>query len=263
VEKDRFIEEQIGHLDEILAMRDRIADLDASLREAHPVAAVESGAFYVFDIDPRTGRYHFIMEHPTPTPIPDGVLAAFPLDFYHGKAAAVIDAKHLPDPDRRVMVFHEFVHCHQWNTCERDLRERLSVEKQQMNVNNYMWELNYPFPYADEFFVRETAILNEMPDDGARRRYAEYHARMKARLSETDYEYMVWQEWKEGYARYVENKIRKRLNGDVSRDDMTPPYDRVTFYETGSRYIGLLLETDAAMGLEELFRAMMNPGEVL
>jgi len=35
---------------------------------------------------------------------------------------------------------------------------------------------------------------------------------MRKYLKNHDYEYMIWQQWKEGFARYIENKIRNTLN---------------------------------------------------
>lgn len=34
---------------------------------------------------------------------------------------------------------------------------------------------------------------------------------MKDTLTTPDYEYMVWEEWKEGFARLIENRIRNNL----------------------------------------------------
>jgi hypothetical protein len=68
-----------------------------------------------------------------------------------------------------------------------------------------MWELNYPFPYASETFISKTKELDNGYDIGT------YHNEMKTEINEKDFEYMIWQEWKEGYARYIENLIRERL----------------------------------------------------
>jgi len=188
-------------------------------------------------------------EHPTPFPISFDIQAAFPLSFYDEKAAAVLTEKTLGNPERHVVVFHEFVHCFQWETCERELRKELEIEKQQRELNNFSWEIDYPFPYNDDFFVRMTSEMVSFED---------YHAKMKEYLKVTDFEYLVWQEWKEGFARYVENLMRGELKMDLKRNTLSPPYDRVSFYELGSRYVDLLVEEDSTLGsrLDKLFYTM-------
>ena len=109
-----------------------------------------------------------------------------------------------------------------------------------------MWEMNYPFPY-------ETVGLYDISD------LINYHKNMKEYLKETDFEYMIWQEWKEGFARYVENLVREELKTDKNINTLNPPFDRISFYEIGSRYIKLLLENDKTINgdLEKLFYTMM------
>jgi hypothetical protein len=59
---------------------------------------------------------------------------------------------------------------------------------------------------------------------------------LKRRLTQDDYEYMVWVEWKEGFARYVENRIRLRYNLEPNLAGRDPPYDRVTLYYGGEKF---------------------------
>ena len=65
---------------------------------------------------------------------------------------------------------------------------------------------------------------------------------LASHLGLRDYEYLVWQEWKEGFARYIENRIRARLGLDPNRFGAEEPYNRITFYVGGSDYISLLVE---------------------
>jgi hypothetical protein len=71
---------------------------------------------------------------------------------------------------------------------------------------------------------------------------------------------MIWQEWKEGYARYIENLIRERLGVNKNSKVLTAPFDRVCFYEIGSRYIEIMIKNDRGLkgNLEALFYNMMN-----
>jgi hypothetical protein len=82
---------------------------------------------------------------------------------------------------------------------------------------------------------------------------------MKNILQETDFEYMIWQEWKEGYARYIENMIRKYLSWQLNINKLETPFNRVHFYEIGSKYIELLINNEVELGndIKELFNKMI------
>jgi len=65
-----------------------------------------------------------------------------------------------------------------------------------------------------------------------------------------DYEYMVWQEWKEGFARFIENRIRRKLDLSENHDGREEPFDRVVFYEGGAGFLELLGIQDPRMTIE-------------
>ena len=73
---------------------------------------------------------------------------------------------------------------------------------------------------------------------------------------------MIWQEWKEGFARYIENKLRRKLELEERRGPLTPPFDRVTFYTGGALFISLLVEEDESLeeDIEALFQRMAVHG---
>ena len=60
---------------------------------------------------------------------------------------------------------------------------------------------------------------------------------LKQHLSEIDHEYLVWVEWKEGFARFIENEIRSRYGIEANEGGKDAPYNRVTFYFGGERFI--------------------------
>lgn len=240
-------------VDRIYSLHDKIKDLDASLECLYPIAIVDNNVYYVFDVGQKGNSYEFILQHPAPAWLPDGVMAAFPLDFYDDKIAAIISAKELANPDNDVTVYHEFVHCYQWDNFEQKIKQKLAIAKQ--NLINPMWEIDHPFSYEDDVFVSSTTELNDAKQLDV---FKKYHEKMKKHLSVTDFEYMVWQEWKEGYARYAENLIRENQLMKKNTQDLLAPYDRVSFYEIGSRYIELLIKNDDTlkMDLEKLFYTM-------
>jgi hypothetical protein len=74
-------------------------------------------------------------------------------------------------------------------------------------------------------------------------------------LSLNNLEYMIWQEWKEGLARYMENMIREKPGIKINSKILEPPFDRVCFYEIGSKYIETLINKNIELkdNLEEMF----------
>ena len=240
-----------NNIKRVYGLHERIKDLDKTLEHVYPIAVLDGDIFYIFDS--KANRYEFVMEHPTPFPLPEGIMAAFPLDFYDNKIAAIICAKELENPDNDVFVYHEFIHCYQWNSCEPRIKQELTIAEQQ--ADNPMWEIDHPFPYEDDIFV---SLTTELKNAKQLEPFTKYHKKLKEYLNETDFEYMVWQEWKEGYARYVENLIREKLAMKKNINDLSAPFGRVHFYEIGSRYIELLIKSDSTLNtdLEKLFYTM-------
>jgi hypothetical protein len=248
-ENVEFIEKQLSLIDNICKLHEEIKGLDKSLEQLYPIAVVDNNVFFVFDLDYTGKKYEYKMECPSKMEIPVGVLAAFPLEFYENKISAVIFPEALENIEYNVFIFHEFVHCFQYNYYEMDIKKTLHVAQDAMERQDYMWELNYPFPYDDEGFIKRTFELNKGYN------IKKYHKEMKGELKEKDFEYMIWQEWKEGYARYIENLVRAKLGLKRESKIMTLPFDRVCFYEIGSRYIETLLNNDISIknDLKKLF----------
>ena len=58
---------------------------------------------------------------------------------------------------------------------------------------------------------------------------------------------MVWQDWKEGLARYLENRMQEERGLPVNTYGDEPPYDRIAFYNGGAQLIAYLLRTNPAL----------------
>jgi hypothetical protein len=159
-----------------------------------------------------------------------------------------------------VMIFHEFIHCAQADCCEQKLKSGLSVARQAQETGDHMWEVNYPFPYEDDDFSEIYAIFLEGAAEGDMDTVLRCRTFLKETLNTPDYEYMVWQEWKKGFARLIENRIRKKLELEENRGRIEPPYNRVTFYEGGAQYISLLFKDDKDLekDIEALFHKMLG-----
>jgi hypothetical protein len=258
MDDNSFIERQINFMDEIIKMHGDIKNIHITLGRLYPITVINNGYFFVFDIQEAGNKYEFKLKTELPIHLKTfsgDILAAFPIEFYGDRSSAVISNNILENPENYPTIFHEFVHCFQGHNGEADIRKELSVEKQERAKQNYGWEINYLFPYDSEYFITKTI---ELSNSLAYENMVQYHKDMKAYLQETEFEYMVWQEWKEGYARYVENLIRKEFGSNMVSGVWSQPFDRSFFYEIGSKYIEMLTKIDKKLSnnIEELFYRM-------
>ena len=247
--KTKFIEIQLISIKQIFKIFEKINNLDKSLEQLYPIAVVENNVFFVFDLNLSGNQYEYKMDFPSQMILPNEILAAFPLEGYDGKMAAAVTHKAFDNIEGIVFIFHEFVHCFQYYHYEMKIKETLTIAQEAEKKHDYMWELNYPFPYNNEEFIRKTMELNNGYD------IRKYHTELKIILNEKEFEYMIWQEWKEGYARYIENMIREKTGIKRNRKILKPPFDRVCFYEIGSKYIEVLINRKIELknNLEKIF----------
>ncbi|HSA95931.1 MAG TPA: hypothetical protein VLJ16_07765, partial [Acidobacteriota bacterium] len=232
------------------------APLDPALEKVYPVAIVENKTFFVFEPVPEQRVYRLALTAPDTYDVPVGVRAAMPLAFWEGRIACVVTPEVFGQPDGYVFIFHEFVHCAQWYGGETKLKEGLSIFREAMQKKDYSWELKYPFPYTDPDFVRSyRALLNAWERDDAAAAAA-LREELYRSLSPQDWEYLTWQEWKEGLARNLENAMRKAAGLPENVYGAITPYDRVTFYVGGDKFIRFLERTGSKAGkdLESLYR---------
>ena len=226
------------------------------LEDLYPVAVVEGEVFYVFEVKETGGPYELVKTARPPMIVPEGVRAAFPLDFYDNRMACVVTGEVFDDLSGYATIFHEFIHCAQMADCELELKAKLTVAQDAEAAEDYMWELAHPFPYEDETFEEVYALFLERAAAGDEAAVTRCRAFLREVLNAQDFEYMVWQEWKEGFARYIENRVRAKLELDLRVSPAVPPFDRVTFYEGGARYIALLVAEDPE--LEEDIKVLFH-----
>jgi hypothetical protein len=245
-----------SQLQTVFEVQDGIRDLHPFLERVFPIALVDEGRFLIYDCEPGRRRYAFVREAPTPMPIPRGVRAAFPLESYGGRMACVISDDVFAEPDGVVTIFHEFVHCQQGESCEPRLKQRLGVARRAQAAGDPMWELEHPFPYTATNFV---GLYEAFLDTRTLEAAEAVRGRLRRVLEEQDHEYLVWQEWKEGFARFIENRIRGRLGLPENHGGRVRPFDRVAFYAGGAHLIGLLGARDAGtiVEIERLFERML------
>ncbi|WP_346935595.1 hypothetical protein [Clostridium sp.] len=206
------------------------------------MAVVEEEYFFIFDLSEDNKCYEFKGEYKAPMTVPEKVLASFPLDFYDMKPAAVVSKDAFNTLEGYIFIFHEFVHCYQWEQGDNEIRETLEIAKIAKEKNDFMWELNHPFPYEDKVFINEASKLEVVDERLQCRDIMEYHKKMKKHLNHIDFEYMIWEEFIEGFARYIENLVRERFQVNLNSNRLETPFSRVIFYELGIRSISAILK---------------------
>ncbi|HHU78508.1 MAG: hypothetical protein ACOX27_02490 [Caldicoprobacterales bacterium] len=231
----------------ILTMLAKLREFQSGVQNVHqlfsfsyPITIVKDDLFHIYDVTLNGNEYKLIKTEPCHFPIPHGVRAAFPLERYGDKISAIITEEVFDTLDGFITILHEFVHCAQYNQCEMELRKQLAISEYYRKENNYMWEITHPFPYDDQTFIGLFEQYISALDDFDISRAEMIRTRLSTELKKADFEYLAWQEWKEGFARFIENKIKARLNVETNHKGREKPYNRISFYESGSKYISLI-----------------------
>jgi len=242
----------------VMEIQGEIKDIHPFLGVVHPVAVLEEDHLYIFDVDTSDWEYRFQSKEPVPFPMPKGIRASFPLSCYEGKPACIVSRDVFDSLEGIILIFHEFIHCGQYHTCELRLKETMEIARIAAENNDYSWELNHLFPYEDTVFVSNYTSFLDALSRNDQEAINEYRARLKRGLTQVDFEYMVWQEWKEGFARLIENRIRSRYGLPPNEYGKDQPYHRITFYYGGTEYIDYLVrgEDDLLDDVESLFQRL-------
>ena len=242
-------------LEKFVALQKKVSDIHPCLMEHQPIAIVYKDSLLIFDFDIETESYAFIEKTGEPFPLPKGIEASFPLSVYDKKPTCIITPTTLERSDGFATILHEFIHCCQFNSVELQLKQKLEIYKEAMKKNDYSWEIMYPFPYDDSVFINyydqyKKALQSDNLDEAKQLR-----AEIKEHLDPKDYEYMLWEEWKEGLARYVENKVRDKMGVELNNYGSEKSYNRVAFYYSGELLISKLAETDPHLSdnMKDLF----------
>lgn len=249
-------------LRKVFPFQERIARLHPVFEKVYPIAVVEDKTFYVFEPDPREKTYRLVRIAPDTFNIPKGIRAAMPLAFFDNRVACVVTGEIFGGTDGYIFIFHEFVHCAQWEDCEQKLKERLTVYREAMGKKDFMWELQYAFPYTDHSFVEKYSALFKAWDGDDAATVEILRAALKKDLTVEAWEYMTWQEWKEGLARYLENRIRLTAGLPENTGGEVPPFSRITFYRGGDKFIRYLQRRSpgAADDMEKLYGLIAKVG---
>ncbi len=245
----------------LVELQTKVKDIHPCLNEFHPVAIPYKDSLLIFDYNRAEKSYQFIKETGQPFPLPEGIQASFPLPVYDNKPTCIVNTKTFSATAGYATVMHEFIHCCQFNSVEPEIKEELEIYKSAMQNRDYSWEIVHPFPYDDSIIHQsDYDSYKEALQENNIEKAREIRNIIKGHLNKTDFEYMVWEEWKEGLARYVENKILDKLNISRNNYGKDEPYNRVSFYYSGELLISRLAEKDPQLPSEmkKLFEEMRD-----
>ena len=247
-----------GVLDKIIKLNHEVKELHPALENFYPVAIYEADKFYIYDFDSTHNKYKLIKTETAARPVAKGTRAAYPLQENDFKMTCVVTGEVFESLGGYATIFHEFVHCYQAATVEFKLKDNLDIYKKAMEQQDWMWELNYPFPYEDNFFVETySKFLSEL-EGGDFEKAIYYHNILKDSLKSNEYQYLTWVEWKEGSARWIENLVREKLNIEENSGGNTENFDRVSFYYSGSEFIKLINKEKGIKDLEDIYSFIIN-----
>lgn len=247
-------------LNRIFEVQENIKDLHPFIEKLFPVTVAENDRIFIFEPELKEKKYIFVKEANAPLKIPKGVRAAFPLECYQNKMSCVITAEVFDNLFGYVEIFHEFIHCMQYELCEIKIKNNLKIFQKALLKKDFNWEIEYSFPYNNlEFENTYSSFLKSVYDKNYKD-IIEDKKRLRRILNDEDFEYMTMQEWKEGFARFIENKISKKLGFKENRYGSVKPFTRISFYVGGEGYIKFLtaIEPDLAIDIEKLFYKMMS-----
>lgn len=250
----------VASLERLYSLQEKIRDIHPAFEALYPVAIVDHNRFFVYVPEPDQRTYRLTAEAPDDFHMPIGVRAAMPLGFWENRIACVVTPEVFAEPGGYAIIFHEFVHCYQWETCESRLKDSLGIYKEAMERKNYMWELEYPFPYGDAGFEQDYKDFLSALGAGDEARVLSVRKALRERLSREDWEYMTWQQWKEGTARFLENEVKARFGLTANKGGLGLPFTRVSFYAGGELLIRQLNKSDPGLAgnIEALYHRIAD-----
>ncbi len=212
----------------------------------YPICIASGDDFYLYQPS-SNGTWTLTKTENRSGQVPKEIRAAYPVDFADNQIVCVIDPSVLANQKQIITVFHEFVHCYQFNTCEFSIKDSLQVNQDAMAQKNWMWELNYPFPYDNIKVTKTYLTMIAAAKQGKVKQVGILRGKLRSLLTKQEWEYLSWQEFKEGTARYLQNELNAKYGYPRATSSHQKPLNRVIFYEGGDYMIRMLLKSNPDM----------------
>ncbi|MGH1364557.1 MAG: hypothetical protein ACRBF0_13435 [Calditrichia bacterium] len=162
-----------------------------------------------------------------------------------------------------ITLLHEHFHQYQYNSPNYH-QDALSLELSGGDETG-MWQLNYPFPYADtavtsayESYTQQLKLtvenLSDANWDKLYQTLQERRNKFKATLSEKDYKYIAFQWYQEGIARYTEYAFLELLQNYQSSEEVIALADFISYRDYLKDFYTKHLSNVINMSLSEMKR---------
>jgi len=242
-------------LRKIPALHAAVSDLHPLLERLYPIGIVNEERLLVYDVDPGRRSYRLVRNSVIPGPLFEHTCTTVPLADYGNRPVCVVSSDTLDSVSGCIAVFHEFAHCAQWETCEPELAAALAIAYKGVG-RVCVWEARHPFPYDNDRLTYSYRRLLAALEAGDLVSAFSWHSDAAQDLSQLDREFMVWNEWKEGFARWVEDKVRRRLGVRRNECGRLGPFGRETLHVGGSELVRLMIRAEPPLAhqLRELYR---------
>ncbi|HET6979888.1 MAG TPA: hypothetical protein VFI24_26385 [Pyrinomonadaceae bacterium] len=140
-----------------------------------------------------------------------------------------------------ITLMHE--HFHQLQDSQPNFFKDITALNLSRGDQTGMWMINYPFPYESPQISGQFAVLVQLLVDAIQtNREADFNAKLSAyvaardklkqSLSADDYKYLSFQLWKEGIARYTEDRVARWA---ATRYKPTPEFQKLPDFTTFSK----------------------------
>ena len=146
-----FFERQAAFMDNVIKMHDRVKNIHVSLEKLYPITVIHKGYFYIFDKNEIGDKYEFKRKVETSVVVSGEILTAFVLDFYDLKPSVVISENMIGNPGNDILVLHEFVHCFQLENGAIEIKNGLSIQRQEWQKAITLGKLIFRFLIPTNF----------------------------------------------------------------------------------------------------------------
>jgi len=239
-------------LSPVLKKKQEACSIHSFFNYNYPIGIGISDKLHIFR--EHSGAYQYETTITLPMQIPEGTKAAFPVDKL-GECCCIVTPGCLEKSDCFATILHEFVHCYQSRTCEEKLKAKLEIHQRAIVAQDHMWEIYHPFPYENLDYLKFLKNITGYDFD----QIMVAMSTLSEKLESFDYEYMIWQIWKEGFARYIENQILRMNTMEENNNGNDPESpDRISLYFIGDKFWTQLKLRNPTLfdDIEEVFTLM-------
>ncbi|MCT4685926.1 hypothetical protein [Vallitalea sp.] len=224
-----------SYLDNVSRIQLEMQAIHPLYKRNYPLIIVKDDEGYIYDKKDHES-YCFIKKFRFSIHVLDDIAACFCLNDYYNKFCCFIGYELLDKEIFPILCLHEMVHCYQGVEAEEELKKKLMI----YDENSPMWEVDYPFNYGDKNFVKlfDEYLYSLSNEDISQ--VIEKRKTLLDNLNDDDREFIIWQEWKEGLARFLENRAREHIGIKNNIKGAKKPYSRISFYRSGDLIISYI-----------------------